>query len=166
VATRTSVWMGAVAKVVIVYDKPFWREEGLSGAAVTHAGPMREIHDMSGPEGTPAALLGFAPVGSRNPAPTEEQVRVQMREIFGPSALEPVEIVVQDWSRERFTSPPGVASLGSSEGFGHKVFQEATGHGRLHWASTETATVAPGHIEGAIAAAHRAVNAIAADMCK
>ena len=32
--------------------------------------------------------------------------------------------------------------------------------GRLHWASTETATMTPGHIEGALVAGERAVRAI------
>ncbi|NJR41986.1 MAG: NAD(P)-binding protein [Akkermansiaceae bacterium] len=165
-ASRTSVWMGAIAKVVVVYDKPFWRDSGLAGAAVSHIGPMREIHDMSGPDGSPAALFGFAPVSDKVLAPTKEQVRAQMIEIFGAKAAEPCEIIVQDWSAEKFTSPPGVAALGSSRDLGHQYFGKPTGHGRLHWASTETSAQSPGHIEGAIAAAQRAAQAIAAVICK
>ena len=47
--------------------------------------------------------------------------------------------------------------------YGHRRYQEPTAGGRLHWASTETAPYAPGHIEGAIAAAERAVAAITTD---
>jgi monoamine oxidase len=44
--------------------------------------------------------------------------------------------------------------------YAHPLYQEPAANGRLHWASTETAPVAPGHIEGAIAAAERAAAAI------
>src|SRR5699024_7705917 len=60
-AARTQVWMVEMAKAVAVYPEPFWREQGLSGLVISHQGPFREIHDHSGPLGTPAALFGFAP---------------------------------------------------------------------------------------------------------
>jgi monoamine oxidase len=160
VAARTSVWMGAIAKVVCVYNEPFWRRNGLAGAAVSHTGPLRQIHDMSGPDGKPAAIFGFAPVGQRGEAPTEAQVKAQLSQIFGPEAGRPREIIVQNWSAERFTSPPDVAALGSSRNFGHVVLREPAMHGKLFWSSTETAVDAPGHIEGAIAAAERTVKQI------
>lgn len=165
-AAMTPVWMGAIAKVVVVYDTPFWRNNGLAGAAISHHGPLREIHDMSGPDGSPAALFGFAPLTSGQAAPDEDEVRAQMVEIFGTDAGNPRAIVVCDWSAEEFTSPPNAAELGSYQAYGHPLFQEAAGHGRLHWSSTETATVAPGHIEGALAAAERTAAAIIANLAK
>ena len=33
--------MGTYAKVDVVYDKPFWREEGLTGQTVSLNGPVR-----------------------------------------------------------------------------------------------------------------------------
>lgn len=160
----TPVWMGAIAKVVAVYDTAFWRQNGLAGSAISHVGPMREIHDMSGPDGTPAALFGFVPLSQGNKPPTRDEVQAQLVEIFGPQAASPLEIVIHDWSAEEFTSPPNVAELGAYQAYGHPLFQEPCGHGRLHWASTETATVAPGHIEGALAAAERTAAAIMADL--
>ena len=157
VARRTPVWMGHVAKAVVVYDAPFWRSSGLAGSAVSHSGPLQEIHDMSGPDGSPAALFGFATARDLS----KDAVREQMVEIFGPQAGDPKEIVVQNWGSEGFTSPPRVGGLRETELFGHHVYQKPCSHGRVHWVSTETARNSPGHIEGAIAAAHRAVRAIA-----
>jgi len=134
--------MGNIAKVVAHYDTAFWRNEGLAGSAMSHVGPLREIHDMSGPDGTPAALFGFAPVDGTHPAPSSDAVIQQLTALFGARAAAPAELVIQDWSRERFTSPPDVAHLSNYETFGHPDFQNPCGHGRLHWASTETATVA------------------------
>ncbi|MEO1058932.1 MAG: FAD-dependent oxidoreductase, partial [Actinomycetota bacterium] len=57
-------------------------------------------------------------------------------------------------------SPPGVEALHEYQTYGHPIWQTPTGDGRLHWTSTETSREAPGHIEGALAAAERTVLAI------
>jgi monoamine oxidase len=159
-AAATPVWMGNTAKAVAVYPEAFWRHDGLAGAAISHLGPLREIHDMSGPAGAPAALFGFAPLAPGIPAPTAEKIVAQLVELFGPAAAAPTEIIVKDWRADDHTVPPGAGATTSMSTYGHRLYQQPTGDGRLHWASTETAPVAPGHIEGAIAAAERAVGAI------
>lgn len=160
VAERTPVWMGAITKIVARYESAFWREMGLSGSAVSHRGPMREIHDLSGPGGDPAALFGFAGTTTTS-APVEDAVVIdQLVRLFGPSASTPTELVITDWRTERFTSPERVETITDYSTFGHRVYQRAAMDGRLHWTSTETAPVAAGHIEGALAAAERAVGHI------
>ncbi|OZI30095.1 hypothetical protein CAL29_18675 [Bordetella genomosp. 10] len=59
----TQTWMAPHAKYLAVYDRPFWREQGLSGAVRSARGPMAEIHDAASPGGK-AALFGFVGVGS------------------------------------------------------------------------------------------------------
>ena len=49
-----------------------------------------------------------------------------------------------DWRAEPYTSPPGVDALGAYGAYGHPLFRQPALGGRLHWASTETATDAPG----------------------
>ena len=160
-AAATPVWMGSIAKAVAVYPEAFWRHAGLAGAAISHIGPLRELHDMSGPDGTPAALFGFAPLAPDAPAPTEAALVAQLVEIFGPAAAAPTELVVKDWRTDPHTNPVNAAEPATAmQTYGHSAYQEPAGDGRLHWASTETAPTAPGHIEGAIAAAERAVDAI------
>lgn len=158
----TPVWMGAMTKVVATYADPFWRRRGWSGSAISHVGPLREIHDMSGPGGAPAALFGFAPPGAPGrPAVTAAVVVAQLVAIFGAEAAAPVRVYVRDWRDERWTSPPGVQEMTSYELLGHPDYQVPMAHGRLHWASTETAPAFAGHLEGALRAAERAVAAIA-----
>lgn len=160
---RTPVWMGAITKVVAVYGRPFWRERGLAGAGISHIGPLREVHDMSGPDGLPAALFGFAPSVASSAAPISRMAVIdQLVALFGPDAADPIELMVHDWRDEPFTSPPNVSSLTSYETFGHPLYAEPALDGRLHWASTETATVNPGHVEGALQAAERAAAAVLA----
>ena len=161
-AAATPVWMGAIAKVVMVFDEPFWRQRGLAGAAISHFGPMREVHDMSGPAGSPAALFGFVHLGAHG-EPDRSTIRAQLRELFGADAPEPRSILVQNWRDEAATSPPGVERLTAYQLFGHERFRTPTMGRRLHWATTETATESPGHIEGALQAAERAAAAILAN---
>ena len=162
VASATPVWMGAMTKVVVRFERAFWRDAGLAGAVVSHVGPMREIHDMSGMDGLPAALFGFVPPSAIG-APTvgPDQVLQQLAALFGPTMPDPVEILVQDWRAEAHTSPADVERLQAYELFGHPVYREPVA-GRLHWASTETSQEAPGHIEGALASGARAAGAVLA----
>lgn len=161
-AQATPVWMGAVTKAVVEYTRPFWRSNGLSGAAMSHIGPLREIHDLTGPHGQPAALFGFAAAAGRARQITADDVIEQMTRLFGASAAQPRRVTVQDWAAEAYTSPPTAARLSAYELLGHADYARPAWHGRLHWAGTETATTAPGHLEGALAAGARAAEAVRA----
>jgi monoamine oxidase len=157
VAAQTPVWMGDSVKVVATYASPLWREQGLAGAAMSRRGPLQEIHDMSGPDGHPAALFGFTR-SARLHSGIDTEIREQLGRMFGPLAAEPISITIQDWSTEKWTN----VSLGSDNFglFGHPMYRSPSLHGRLHWSSTETAANYPGHIEGALEAAERTVTAI------
>ncbi|MFE7331984.1 flavin monoamine oxidase family protein [Streptomyces sp. NPDC057565] len=160
-AQATPVWMGAAVKVVVRYPTAFWREDGLAGAAFSRTGPLQEIHDMSGPDGEPAALFGFAHARTVRPG-FEQAVIAQLARLFGPGAASPDALHVQDWSGERWTAPSTVQRLVDYSLFGHRLYQRPALGGRLHWASTETATEYAGHIEGALAAGERAARAVLA----
>ncbi len=159
-AAITPVWMGATTKVVASYATPFWRQAGLAGAAISYVGPLHEVHDMSGPHGNPAALFGFAPGVAGETAPGRGAVLRQLVAMFGSAAGKPIALDIHDWRAEPFTSPPDVERRAAYQLFGHPLFQQSAVGGRLHWASTETATESPGHIEGALQAAERTVNTL------
>lgn len=152
-AQATEVWMSSMVKAVAVYDDAFWRAEGLAGAAISYAGPFREFHDLSGPGGMPPALFAFAPAErlvGMDPGEMGHAFVQQLGRLFGPRALDPVEVQVLDWSREEFTTP-SVAQRRSTAHYGSPAFQQPVA-GRIHLASTETATAYAGHLEGAIRA--------------
>lgn len=160
VAAATPVWMGTTVKVVARYDRPFWRDGGLAGSAFSHVGPLREIHDSSGPGGAPAALFGFAQPARGAAPPERAAVLDQLADLFGAPAAAPTGLWIQDWRAERFTVDPDALHLADYATYGHRTFQQPALGGRLHWASTETATDAPGHIEGALFAGDRAARAV------
>jgi len=161
VARATPVWMGAMTKVVAQFRAPFWRDQGLAGAVISHVGPMREIHDMSGRDGSPAVLFGFVPPDPPGrPTVTTAEVLTQLVDMFGRDGGSPDKLVIHDWRDEQHTSPPGVEDLQAYELFGHSCYTAPGLGGRLHWASTEASVTHPGHIEGALAAADRAAKAV------
>ena len=154
-AQRTPVWMGAMSKVVAIYDTAFWRKHGLSGSAMSHVGPLREIHDISDEHATFGALFGF----SREPV-TPAGATAQLTALFGAKAATPTSLIIEDWSRHPYTSPPGVFQLNDYQLFGSRVLREAYWDSRLFFTSTETAVDSPGHIQGALSAARRTASAL------
>ncbi|MFF4858631.1 flavin monoamine oxidase family protein [Streptomyces rubiginosohelvolus] len=157
-ARATPVWMGNAVKIVAQYPSAFWRHNGLAGAAFSRSGPLQEIHDMSGPGASPAALFGFA--HARTIGPGMERVTDQLARLFGPEAATPTSLHLQNWSAERWTAPSTVQQLGDYSLFGHPLYRRAALDGRLHWASTETSARHAGHIEGALAAAERTAQTV------
>lgn len=155
-ARTTPVWMASVVKAVAVYERAFWREAGLAGAAVSYRGPFREVHDMSGPGGVPAALFGFAPAEALGASGAEvaDLFVEQLVGLFGEEARTPRTVRCVDWSREQWTNPPIPVAQG---GFGHPALRRLVDD-RLAWASTETADRSAGHLDGALRAGRHAAS--------
>jgi monoamine oxidase len=55
----TPTWMSSQAKAVALYERPFWRDAGLSGRIVSRNGPLFEAHDHCSADNTTAAIFGF-----------------------------------------------------------------------------------------------------------
>jgi monoamine oxidase len=157
--------MGAVIKCTAVYERPFWRDAGLSGLCVGDREPIHVTFDNSPPGGTPGVLLGFAEAG-----PARRLARMTIAErreaaiqcfvaYFGERARHPVQYVDHVWENDPWSGgcygaflPPGVwTSLGPAI---------RAPVGRVHWAGTETATIWSGYIDGAIRSGKRAAQEI------
>lgn len=165
--TRWPTWMAAQAKVVAVYDTPFWREAGLSGSVVSHVGPLVEIADQSDPDMDQFALFGFVgwPFADRqNQAALLNAALAQLERLFGPKARTPIKLEVMDWAGERFTTtqadqtpPAGHPPYGAPE-LSHPVYR------CLFFAGAEVSQKNGGLIEGAVetglTAAHMAKAAL------
>ncbi|MGH3266908.1 MAG: flavin monoamine oxidase family protein [Trebonia sp.] len=161
VAASVHTWMSDMIKAVARFDEPFWYRSGLAGAAFSHAGPFREFHDHSGPEPSQAAIFGFAPAAQLNDAPERviaEQFTTQLTRLWGPPARHPSAVHIVDWSRERFTATQAPTTLPASSPYGNPVLHIPHMHGRLAFASTETAADFAGHLEGALLAGRRAAD--------
>lgn len=140
--------MSAQAKYVAVLDKPYWRDECYSGFAISHKGPLVEIHDAT--MNDQFALFGFIGL----PAPhrmklTDDQLKLtcrqQLREIFGLPT--PVFDVVKDWSKNRYIS----SQLNINESPRHShVNLELLKTENAWFVGSEYSQSEPGYMEGAI----------------
>ena len=152
--------MGAVIKCIAVYDEPFWRDEGLSGQALSLPGPAQVIFDNTAPGGS-AMLLGFLEgrdagnLGSLPEGERREAVLRGFQRLFGRQAAHPTLFIERNWSAEPYSRGcyAGVLGPGAWTQFG-RVLREPVG--RIHWAGTETATRWMGYMDGAIQSGKRA----------
>ena len=155
-------WMAAHAKVVAVYETAFWRQMGLSGDAMSHRGPLVEIHDASPADGRLAALFGFVGVPAHMRAQPDFDLETlsvaQIAALFGPQGANPVHVFIEDWAHQAFTATPADATAPTV----HPVY--GTPHalsniwvGKIRLASSEMAHQFGGLLEGALEAAGMAL---------
>jgi len=158
---ETPTWMAPHAKFFAVYDRPFWREAGLSGTAQSMVGPMPEMHDATSAAGE-AALFGFVGVSA------DERARVgtaaltracvaQLARLFGAEAGRPRATLLKDWAADPLTATASDRVAG-----GHPVVDPApwvTGawRERLTLGGSEVSPSEPGYLAGAVVAGHAAV---------
>ncbi|MEL6998971.1 MAG: FAD-dependent oxidoreductase [Pseudomonadota bacterium] len=155
---RVPTWMAGHAKLVAIYDAPFWREMGLSGDAISHRGPLAEIHDASPADDSAGAVFGFfgTSVAARRTAgdALAPAALDQLTRLFGEAASTPRQILLQDWADEPLTA----TSADHTPPSGHPDYRRPDGlddlsvHG-LHFAGTELSPHEGGFLEGAAGAA-------------
>jgi monoamine oxidase len=152
--------MGTVIKCIAVYDEPFWREDGLSGQAISLPGPAQVVFDNTPPNGSPALLAFLEGRDARELARVPEAERRDavlrtFQRLFGRRAAHPLQYFEKDWSGEPYSRGcyAGVLGPGAWTAYG-RVLREPVG--RIHWAGTETATRWMGYLDGAIQSGKRA----------
>lgn len=162
---RWPTWMAAHAKVLLIYERPFWREQGLSGSCISHRGPLFEIADQSDEENGLYALFGFVawPADQRMAEANklQEAVYQQISRLFGADSPAPLEYHYKDWASEAFTATAQDTIAPSHHPhYGDPLFEIAYANGRLHLAGAETSRAHGGLIEGAIESGLRAAAAV------
>jgi monoamine oxidase len=154
--------LGALTKIQVLYDRPFWREAGLSGAAVTDQGPVSLTFDSSPSDGAAGVLTGFvggddARAFARVAAPERRAaVLAGLRALFGERAAQPADYAEQAWADEPWSGGGPTSNFGPGGWTGYGPLLRAP-VGRVHWAGTETATNWSGYMEGALQSAQRVV---------
>ena len=174
----TVTWMGHAMKCVASYDRPFWRDAGRSGYAVSWAGPLQEIHDACMPprDGAPAgyALMGFVAPRTTGAARAFRDASIEARRaavcaqlarLFGPDALGAIGYAEYDWTHEPFTcgpkdDVPPAAHPAYDDTLCNSVRADDPWNSRLVWAGAETSAVGGGYLDGAVASGWRAATAI------
>lgn len=157
--------MGHVVKYTLIYQDPFWRKSGLSGAVWSTSGPVNVCYDTT-PSESAQGVVSALSVGRSaeeltllSPNQRKEAVLEAIASHLGAEARSPMEYFELVWAHEplveggySITLPPGAFSLGPA------AFAQA--EGPLHFAGTETANEYPGYMEGAVESGERAAREI------
>lgn len=166
--TSAETWMASQAKVIIGYERPFWREAGQSGNAfVTHEqAVIGEIFDACDDISAKGALGGFLALSPelRDSFSTGLPILMdnQMMQVFGTS-LEGGEQHYQDWASETFTcstSDRDSATGKEHVGTANPMLRRTLWDGKLYLGGSETASRGAGYLEGALEAAQRIERAL------
>jgi len=168
---ETATWMAPHAKYVAVYESPFWRDSGLSGAARSAIGPLTEIHDASTLEGD-GALFGFFGVPAQvrqsvSDTVLKEHCRAQLVRLLGEQASTPKAEYLKDWAKDPLTAMPADAS-GNGQHAVAPPSKPKTGVWQdcLTGCGSEWSAQFPGYVAGAIDAATVAVQSLPATILR
>lgn len=159
--------LGSIVKCIGVYDEPFWRDEGLSGQALSDRGPVKFVFDNSPPDGSPGVLVGFvagADARAFSRLPETERRSAALAAFgrwFGPRATAPQDYVEKIWADDAWARggyagymPPKVWTT-----IGPALTEPV---GRIHWAGSETSAICMGSMDGAVRAGKRVAAEVAA----
>ncbi|PKH78907.1 flavin monoamine oxidase family protein [Psychrobacter sp. 4Bb] len=168
---ETATWMAPHAKYVAVYESPFWRDAGFSGAARSAIGPLTEIHDASTLEGD-GALFGFfgVPVQVRQSVSDtvlKEHCRAQLVRLFGEQANTTKAEYLKDWAKDPLTAMSADAS-GNGQHAVAPPSKPKTGMWQdcITGCGSEWSAQFPGYVAGAIDAATVAVQSLPATILR
>jgi len=156
---------GTEVKMVAIYDEPFWRHDGVSGATVATDDDIEVTLDTCQPAHAQGVIAGYC-AGPRARA-LSELAEADRRSVFlgmlttrlGPKAASPVEVLEQNWAEEQWTRgcSMGHFPTGTLTQYGRRLREPV---GRLHWAGTETASTSYGAMDGAVRSGERACDEI------
>lgn len=161
--------MGSLLKEHAIYPTAFWREEGLSGIAITDLPTTPFTADSSPPSGKPGILTTFL---AGNPADILLKVSARERRAavladyvtcFGERAGKPTDFIETNWPAEAWTRGAFTAYLppGAWPAYGEALRAPV---GRVHWAGTETATRWTGYFDGGVRSGEDAAAAVLAEL--
>ncbi len=156
---------GNVVKTISIYERPFWRERGLSGRATSSDGPLSVVYDNSPPDGSPGVLLAFfEAAAARGVADLTTDRRRSivgqgLARLFGPEAGRPDAYFDKAWAVDEFSRGcyGGFMPTGAWTSHGPALRRAV---GPIHWAGAETAERWAGYMDGAVSSGRRAAREV------
>jgi monoamine oxidase len=152
--------LGPGTKAIAVFERPWWREQGLSGLAMADSGLVQLVYDASpldGSCGVLAAIVVGQSAREIDPLPARDRRRAILSAIarlFGLHEIVPLGYRDYPWDVDPWSrgAAAGHMGPGTMTGVGAALREPI---GRIHWAGTETATAWSGYMEGAVEAGER-----------
>lgn len=146
---------GHLIKLAATYPEPFWRDDDLSGEAVSVTGPVTITFDNSPPSGKPGVLVGFvggndAPGFAALPAGERRRVALEgFARLFGERALEAEQFHERDWLADEWSAGAPTSNVGPGvlTRFGPALEDSV---GPIRFAGSERASRWRGYMDGAV----------------
>ncbi|MFD5124109.1 flavin monoamine oxidase family protein [Streptomyces sp. NPDC058385] len=163
---QRNTFMGTVYKAVVVYDSPFWREDGFSGELFALDGPVPSTFDVSPPGGRGHLCTLVPGQSARNldklsPVTRRATILSGIARHFGEPARHPLSFHEKSWHQDEFVHGgymawPRPGALNDVRNVGAEPV------GRVHWAGTETSPRYSGYFEGAVLSGERVADEVLA----
>ncbi|CZT17343.1 related to amine oxidase [Ramularia collo-cygni] len=168
-----STKLGDYCKMILFYNKPWWREHGLCGMSQSSKGPAGVTRDSSVDAdghyslttflvGQPARDWMVLPPEGRKKAIVEN-----IQRLFSPFATveDPIEAVEQIWKNEQWSQGCPCPTMGPG---GLTKFEKVlrAPADRIHFVGTETAFEWKGYMEGAVRSGERGAQEVLAGLGK
>ncbi|GIH23407.1 monoamine oxidase [Acrocarpospora phusangensis] len=152
-------------KIHVVYERPFWREQGLSGELRSPGSALALTFDNAPRDSDLGVIVGFVEAARatafRRLTEFERRRTVidQLVLAFGAEAAAPLEIIEVDWTAETWSRGAHqiLMAPGTWSSLGRHIREP---EGRVHWAGAETATAWICYMDGAVSSGKRAVEEI------
>lgn len=154
--------LGALSKAFVAYDRPFWRDRGLSGEGVSDNNTVFLTFDVSPDPAGPGILMVFCDArgfDAYDRADRSQRVITHLVHLYGPEARSYIDYEDFAWGNDTFAPGgpnPAVAPKAWTT-FGRFLRKSV---GRVYWAGTETADETSGTMNGAILSGRRAATEV------
>jgi monoamine oxidase len=156
---------GALVKAGAVYDKPFWRDKGLTGSSVSTEGLVSATFDDSPEDGSLGVLFGFIggdkarQFNTMAPDDRRNSVLGEFSTLFGSEAGSPQRYFETNWTAESWSRgcPVALYGPGTLMAYGPAIRKPV---GNVHWAGTETSNYWNGYMDGAVRSGERAAKEV------
>ncbi len=158
---------GAIFKINIVYDEPFWRADGLSGQSAAPGTPAPVTIEACTDKDRPGVMcvITEGPIARELCKLDDSERRAailgELVKRFGDKAASPEHYIEQNWTVERYSGGGMIGHTGTGvlTEFGHALREPC---GRIHWAGTESSAVMCGWVDGAVRSGERAATEVMA----
>ncbi|KAF4826680.1 putative flavin-containing monoamine oxidase A [Colletotrichum tropicale] len=149
--------LGYYSKTILVFEKPWWRDAGFSGAIASETGPIVFSRDTCVPDDKQYSITCFHVA---EPVPGYVQYK------GFDDVPEPINIIEKEWTKDLWArgAPSPVMGPGVLTSDAGKAAREPVGH--IHFIGTETSLVRKEYMEGAVQSGIRGAREVIADLAE
>jgi monoamine oxidase len=159
-AGALSAWKsGTVIKALVRYERPFWRDRGLSGMVMWRDTLGLFACDVSSAKTTALVVFAGGPLAvewsTKGTAFIEAEMRRRLVEALGEAAADVTGLLIRDWVGDVWSGGGYSDVIADLQAYDAEEILRA-GAPPVHFASSELALSFPAYIEGAILAGREA----------